>query len=451
MRSTVYLLALLAVLMLMLTACDEKSTKVSVVSPPVISPVSGTYESGTAVTITCPTDDAEIRYTINGSDPTDTSELYIIPLYIPTIFTIGANSGTVKARAFKEGMEASPIVTVNYAINYAEQVALPEISPASDSLVIGSTVTMACATPGSQIRYTVDGTDPTIQSPTFANPVPIMRQGLVEVKAVAFRASMNPSPVASKIFNVTYNAPTMVNVPSGSLNYLGTNITLSGFKMAPYEVSQVGYAAVMGKTPSSFIGDVQAPVERISWFNAIEYCNRRSTQEGFSPCYTYSTYGTNPDDWPEGWDQSKNNHESVTCDFTASGYRLPTETEFLYAANAAADTLATTYSGGNTIADVAWYGGNAMNKTHTVGTLAPNALGIYDLSGNVWEWCWDIYDAAYPGDQTNNPSGPTTGSYRVFRGGSWASSAPNCWIVTRSWGGAPVYYSDLGFRVVQKL
>lgn len=450
MRSTVYLLALLAVLMMMLTACDEKSTKVSVVSAPVISPESGTYESGTAITITCPTDDAEIRYTINGSDPTDTSEEYLIPLYIPTIFTIGANSGTVKARAFKEGMEPSPIVTVNYAINYAEQVARPVIAPNADSLVIGDTVTMTCTTPGSQIRYTLDGSEPTIFSSTYSTPVPVLRTGNVEVKAVAFRASMNPSPVETKVYNVTYTAPLMVDVPAGSFTYLGTNITLSGFKMAPYEISQVGYAAVMAKTPSSFTGDIQAPVERVSWFNAIEYCNRRSIQENLSPCYNYSTYGTNPDDWPEGWDQSKNNHESVTCDFTANGYRLPTETEFLYAANAAADTLTTTYSGGNTIENVAWYAGNSTAKTHAVGTKTANALGIYDLSGNVWEWCWDIYSATYPGDQTNNPSGPTSGSFRVFRGGSWASSAPNCWIITRSWGGAPVQYSDLGFRVVRK-
>ena len=99
--------------------------------------------------------------------------------------------------------------------------------------------------------------------------------------------------------------------------------------------------------------------------------------------------------------------------------------------------------------NVAWYVSNSGSTTHAVGTKAANALGIYDLSGNVWEWCWDIYGSYPTGDQ-NNPSGPATGSSRIFRGGSWHSSYPNCRIDTRNWGGAPVKYYDLGFRVVRK-
>jgi len=449
MRSTVYLVVLLALIM-MLAACEEKTTTQSVLSAPVISPESGTYESGTEVTITSTDEDVKIYYTINGSDPTNTSSLYSIPLYIPTIFAIGANTGVVKARAYKDGYEPSPITEVNYATNYAEQVATPVITPAADSLVIGNTVTITCGTPGSQIRYTLDGSEPTISSLIYSVPVSIMKQGQVTVKAIALRASMNPSNVAGKTYTVTYEAPPMVAVPAGTLNFNNSVISISGFFMAPYEVSKVGYAAVMGETPSYFTNNINAPVERVSWFDTVEYCNRRSMQEGLEPCYSYSTYGTNPDDWPADWDKSKSNHELVTCNFAMNGYRLPTEMEWMYAANAAAaDTLATPYSGGSTVGNVAWYISNSGNATHVVGTKAANALGIYDLSGNVWEWCWDIY-GSYPTGAQNNPSGPAAGSYRIFRGGSWHSSYPNCRIDTRNWGGAPVQYYDLGFRVVRK-
>lgn len=222
-----------------------------------------------------------------------------------------------------------------------------------------------------------------------------------------------------------------VLVEGGTFNNGTNDVTISSFYMDKYQLTQADYEAVMGNNPSRFGGNPRHPVERVSWFNAIEYCNRRSLQEGLTPCYSYSTYGTNPADWPSGWNTSSANAVNVSCNWSANGYRLPTEAEWQFAARGGNQTHNYTYSGSNDLNAVAWYGSNSGSTTHTVGTKTANELGLYDMSGNVWEWCWDMY----------------RGSNRVIRGGSWVSYASVCTVSSRIYSNATNSVYILGFRV----
>ncbi|MCB5251169.1 MAG: formylglycine-generating enzyme family protein, partial [Candidatus Cloacimonetes bacterium] len=110
------------------------------------------------------------------------------------------------------------------------------------------------------------------------------------------------------------------------------------------------------------------------------------------------------------------------------------------------------YSGSNTVGNVAWYNGNSGSRTHDVGTKAPNELGIYDMSGNVWEWCWDWYDSSYySSSPSSNPRGPNSGSNRVNRGGSWLHNDVYCRVAFRNYNSPGNSYSSLGFRLVRTL
>jgi formylglycine-generating enzyme required for sulfatase activity len=247
----------------------------------------------------------------------------------------------------------------------------------------------------------------------------------------------SPPPPANFVF-----------VQGGTFHNGTSNVTLSSFYIDKYEVTQASYQAVMGTNPSHFSGNPNRPVERVSWFNTIEYCNRRSTQEGLTPAYSYGTYGTNPDNWPSGWNTSSSNHTNVSCNWSANGYRLPTEMEWMFAAKGGNQSQGYTYSGSNTIGNVAWYSSNSISRTWDVGLKDPNELGTFDMSGNVWEWVWDIHGTYPTGNQTN-PTGPVSGSYRVRRGGGWGNYAGGCTISNRGYSGATYTSYSLGFRLIR--
>jgi len=204
-------------------------------------------------------------------------------------------------------------------------------------------------------------------------------------------------------------------------------VTLSDFYLGKYEVTQREWREVMGKNPLFFKGD-NLPVEMISWYDAVEFCNKISMKDGLKPCY-------------------KIDGKNTICNFDANGYRLPTEAEWEYVARGGHKLSGYKYSGSNTINDVAWYENNSNSRTHSVGGKKPNELGIYDMTGNVWEWCWDWY-GDYSSSSVTDPKGSSSGKSRILRGGSWRSKDRNNRLANRDRGNPDSRYSDSGFRVV---
>ena len=219
-------------------------------------------------------------------------------------------------------------------------------------------------------------------------------------------------------------------------------VTLTGFYMGNYEVTQAQYKAVMENNPSNFRGN-NLPVERVTWYDAVEFCNKLSEREELQPVYTIT--GRSP---KEGYPITS---ATVTANWNNDGYRLPTEAEWEYAAKGGGDGSPGnhTYSGSNNVGEVAWYSGNSGSTTHAVGTKGPNGLGIYDMSGNVWEWCWDWY-GSYSSEVKTDPTGPSSGSNRVRRGGSWFDSAVYVRSADRALNGSGTRGSIIGFRLVRK-
>ena len=242
----------------------------------------------------------------------------------------------------------------------------------------------------------------------------------------------------------------MVYLPGGELT-MGSNrgspdeapahkVRLSGFLIDKFEVTQEMFAKVQLPNPSHWRESPRQPVERVRWRDAKQYCNERSLSEGLKPCYNEKT----PD-----WE----------CDFTANGYRLPTEAEWEFAARAGVDGLFD-FGPPDKLRQHAWFGDNAGEKTHPVGQKKPNRWGLYDLYGNVSEWCEDVYSPAYyqesPAVDPHGPSSPGKDVKRVLRGGSWKSSADLCRATVRRGepsGNADACFSTdyCGFRCVRRV
>ena len=187
------------------------------------------------------------------------------------------------------------------------------------------------------------------------------------------------------------------------------SVTLSDYYIGETEVTQELWQAVMGSNPSNFSGFPQRPVEMVSWNDCQEFITQLNQ-------------------------------------LTGKNFRLPTEAEWEYAARGGDRSQGYKYSGSNTIGNVAWYGDNSNSQTHNVKTKSPNELGIYDMSGNVYEWCQDWYGSYSSGSQTN-PTGPSSGYGRVYRGGGWFSYARGCRVSDRYYNNPGDAYYILGLRL----
>jgi uncharacterized repeat protein (TIGR02543 family) len=245
--------------------------------------------------------------------------------------------------------------------------------------------------------------------------------------------------------------------PNRGSNETQHSVTLTkGFYMGKYQVTQELYQMVMGSNPSRFTsnpaaGEVQAkrPVEQVSWYAALVFCNKLSMMEGLTPVYSISG-STNPANWGAVPTNGNATWNAVTMNNSANGYRLPTEAEWEYACRAGTTTA---YNTGASISDnTGWYTSNSGNMTHEVGKKPANAWGLYDMHGNVWEWCWDWYGSNYYTDAGagTNPAGPTSGSNRVERGSSWNHpDAQGLRSSYRDYYGPEFRYDSFGFRVVR--
>jgi len=212
----------------------------------------------------------------------------------------------------------------------------------------------------------------------------------------------------------------MVKIPGGEIELRDDRIKskwkteIRPFLLAQYPVTKGIYNTITNKSLNTFDGDLK-PVVNISWNDAISFCNLLSQKAGLKECYSLSYDG-----------------ESIICNWESDGYRLPTEAEWQYACKAGT----TGYRYGE-LDKIAWYNENSGDEIHEVGRKEPNAWSLYDMLGNVWEWCWDLYDEQ------------VYGSYRIFRGGSWAEVARSCGASCRRRSHPSFCIDDLGFRLAR--
>lgn len=213
---------------------------------------------------------------------------------------------------------------------------------------------------------------------------------------------------------ISSNSRMSIPGQKGNLVEMERKVDIKTFLLAKYPVTKSLYELIIQEAHDN-VEVNSTPVVNVSWYNAISFCNLLSKECGLKEYYNFDQNGSN-----------------VFCDWNSNGYRLPTDAEWQYACKAES----TGYRYGE-IEDIAWYCENSEGRMHEVGKKESNKWGLYDMLGNTWEWCWDLYDEK------------TYGQYRIFRGGSWAEQARGCGATCRRRGHPSFGIDDLGFRLAK--
>lgn len=323
--------------------------------------------------------------------------------------------------------------------------------------------------------YTLDGVAANFFS--VAGATIVTNNSNSGVVTAVFPTTMGEDYISSNIGTLKY-------IPAGSFqrDTTATNISVitQPYRMSEYEITRAQFLSIVGTDPSSTVvsSSISDPVQKVNWYHAIAFCNKLSLDEGLTPVYSISVGGT-PIDWEtltfnEVPLDENDDWNAVTANWSANGYRLPTEMEWFWAAMGAtrdsqpgaivgginrtgyAKPFAG-YNGNNSIGDYTWYSTNSGNKTNPVASKLPNELGLYHMTGNVWEWCWDWHDFSDPwpnypctGTQTDY-RGPdeAANDYRTARGGGFPDDESGCIVAYRSDSTLYSQGDETGFRVVR--
>jgi formylglycine-generating enzyme required for sulfatase activity len=411
--------------------------------------VSGNYSEDTVINptggeFTVAADETATSLTVTAASTVDGTKYGTATVTVITVNTVTVSpAGAVVVKGATKPFTAVVVGTgspaqdvtwkVDGGITETKISAAGELKVASSETATSLTVTAAS---------TVDGTKYGTATVTVPPPITATKRDMVQAAASGVTITGN-SGYNSSIF------------PSGR------DVTLSPFYIAKYETTyelwyevrqwaigngytfanagREGYDGTIGAFPTA---DKSEPVTYITWRDAVVWCNAYSEMSGKDPVYRDASNTV-----------LKNSNDAASADPAKwagkNGYRLPTEAEWEYAARGGGTPSTTgpfvyTYAGSDTVGDVAWYDGNSSN-THPVEGKNPNTLGLHDMSGNVWEWCWDWYGSV---DGSTPATGPVAGADRAVRGGSWFSGASGCAVAFR-YGNAPGNWSgDLGFRLV---
>ena len=398
-------------------------------------------------------------------------------------------NGNYTLTASKAGYSFSPVrsITVNGAnITGQNFTAIANVVPSSAKAITAFSLNGVAGTineTGKIIAVTMPfGTSVTSLVATFTTTGASVKVGST-VQINGTTANNFTSPVTYTVtaadastqdytVTVTVEHLAMIPVPAGSFKRDATETNISmvatAFYMSETAITRSQFLAVTGVDPSytPYSTGTNDPVQQVNWYHALVFCNKLSMVEGLTPVYSIAG-STNPDTWGALPTSNNATWDAAIANWSANGYRLPTEMEWMWAAMGATSGFGYTSpiylngylkafagsTGSNNIGDYAWYLANSAGTTHPVGTKLPNELGLYDMSGNVDEWCWD-WLVNYPtGTLTSNTDagrGAASSVNRVVRGGNRENDASYLTVAFRTGNPPYIQYHDHGFRVVHK-
>jgi formylglycine-generating enzyme required for sulfatase activity len=368
--------------------------------------------------------------------PPNTPNLSLSPVHFDTV-TVGyvqpaaqtvtiTNTGTGPATV--SGIALSGANAASFTLNNTSITTIAA-NGGTESFTVQPNAGLAVGTYTAVITATYDDGKTATDNITFAV---FQQTSIVEVVLIsAGEFTMGSSDSNDSVSNTSASPPHQVTLTKG-------------FYMGKYEVTQAQYLTVMGSLPNSLTTGPNYgrgnnyPVYYVTWYDAVEFCNKLSEKEGLQLVYTIS--GRTP---ATGYPIT---FATVTVNWSNNGYRLPTEAEWEYACRAGTTSA---YNTGDTISDdTGWYNNNSNSMTHEVGLKPHNAWGLYDMHGNVWEWCWDWY-GNYPSNPQTDPVGPTSGTYREGRGGAWNHGQQILRSAYRTYTQPNIADNNLGFRLVR--